>query len=199
MVAMGPSQDDRMNEDVGAPQPAEPATNAPGEVIDLGAVDRGTLWSRLMLTQTQLAELAGLSQRQVSRWVAHGLLIPSSRSPDRFNGDAVEKAILMQRAIKRGHRPTQASRIATLALARQMQSEHHFRVPLEPDVREKLLAAQTAIATALEILFPGGAAPRAQSLPAQTPADVDAPVGAEGPEGPPPEDAANGEGEQQGE
>ena len=140
----------------------------PGEALDLGRVDRGVLWSGLALTQTQVAELTGLSQRQVSRWVAHGLLVPSPHHPERFNGDAVEQAILMQRAIARGHRPTQASRLALLALSRQANEEQGFRVPLGNDVREKLLAAQTAILSALEILFPGGAARQEQSEPSLT-------------------------------
>lgn len=160
--------------------PARPeAATQPGEMIDLGPVDRGILWSRLALTQTQLAELAGLSQRQVSRWAARGLLVPSSRDPDRFNGDAVELAILMQRAIARGHRPTQASRIAQMALAKHVSGADELRVSAGPDVREKLLAAQAAIQTALEILFPGGAAreqadaartARADGQPAEEPA-----------------------------
>jgi hypothetical protein len=141
----------------GSPTRSEAAAQ-PGDMIDLGPVDRGILWSRLALTQTQLAELAGLSQRQVSRWAARGLLVPSSRDPDRFNGDSVELAILMQRAIVRGHRPTQAARMAQMALAKYLNDTDELRVSAGPDVREKLLAAQTAIQTALEILFPGGAA-----------------------------------------
>ncbi len=171
-TAMDASQDEvRMD----APERSEMAAQ-PGEAIDLGIVDRGVLWTRLALTQTQLAELAGLSQRQVSRWVSHGLLVPSSRDPDRFNGDAVEQAILMQRAIARGHRPTQASRIATLALAKRINDEGGPRVPPSEDAREKLLSAQTAILAALEILFPGGTG-REQAQPARTRRAADQPEG----------------------
>jgi hypothetical protein len=123
--------------------------------IDLGTIERGILWGRLALTQTQLAELTGLSQRQISRWVAHGLLVPSPHHPERFNGDAIEQAILMQRAIALGNRPRRASRLASLALAQQTERDPNFPVPAAPDAREKLLAARTAITAALDILFPG--------------------------------------------
>jgi hypothetical protein len=154
---------DRAGGQAGGPDDAEDEPeasiereHAPGKVdepIDLGSVDRGLMWSRLALTQTQLAELVGLSPRQVSRWVQNGLLVPSSHNADRFNGDAVEVAILMQRAVAHGYRPRRAAQLARLALARQMGREGQFAVPTPDDVREKLIAAQTAIAVALDILF----------------------------------------------
>lgn len=137
-------------------EPAEAGADTEQDtVIDLGTIERGILWGRLALTQTQLAELTGLSQRQISRWVAHGLLVPSPHHPDRFNGDAIEQAILMQRAISQGYRPRRASRLASIALARQTEHDPNFPVPAAPDAREKLVAARTAIAAALDILFPG--------------------------------------------
>lgn len=140
-------------DDMGEVTEPEEAAQAPD--IDLGTVERGLLWGRLALTQTQLAELTGLSQRQISRWVAHGLLVPAPHHPDRFNGDAIEQAILMQRAIVRGYRPRQAARLASRALAQQTDHDTNFAVPAGPDAREKLLAARTAITAALDILFPG--------------------------------------------
>ncbi len=121
--------------------------------IDLGYVNRGVLWNRLALTQSQLAQMAGLSQRQISRWAAHGLLTPSSSVPGRYNGADVERVILMQRAIARGFRPTRAAQLANIALARQADRDN-FSPPSEIATRELLLHIEQSLATLREMLFP---------------------------------------------
>ncbi len=121
--------------------------------IDLGHVNRGILWSRLALTQTQLAQLAGLSQRQISRWAAHGLLPPSSGIPGRYNGEDVERVILMQRAIARGYRPTRAAQLASTALARQAD-RGDFAPPSESAAHELLFHIEQSMVTLREMLFP---------------------------------------------
>jgi DNA-binding transcriptional MerR regulator len=131
--------------ELAAGRPSEPD-------IDLGHVNRGVLWSRLALTQTQLAQLAGLSQRQISRWAAHGLLPPSSGVPGRYNGEDVERVILMQRAIARGYRPRRAAQLASMALARQAGRED-FAPPSEIAARELLVHVEQSLATLREMLF----------------------------------------------
>ncbi len=126
--------------------------------VDLGQVNRGVLWNRLALTQTQLAQMAGLSQRQISRWEAHGLLTPSSSVPGRYNGEDVERVILMQRAIARGYRPTRAAKLASIALTRQVDRDN-FAPPSAIATRELLLQIEQSLATLHEMLFPDRAGP----------------------------------------
>jgi hypothetical protein len=131
--------------------PADELVAAVVDAPDLGQVDRGVLWQRLALTQTQLAQLAGLSQRQVSRWAAHGLLPASSGLPGRYNGPDVERVILMQRAVARGYRPTRAAQLADEALARE---RGNFASPVEPATYELLLSIEQSLAALRESLFP---------------------------------------------
>ena len=42
----------------------------------LRAPDRGALWTQLAHTRTQLAELCGVSLRQVAYWAKQGILTP---------------------------------------------------------------------------------------------------------------------------
>lgn len=134
---------------------ARDGPRAPNNHVELGPIDRGVLWGRLRLTQSQLAQLTGLSQRQISRWAAKGYLVAASGSTDRYNGDAVEQVVLMQRAIARGYAPAVAARMASEALAHR-EDQGNFSAPVSADVYEKLASAQRTLSAAIEVLFPSG-------------------------------------------
>jgi DNA-binding transcriptional MerR regulator len=78
--------------------------------------DREALWCRLELTKTQVARLTGLSRRQIVYWASKGLI----GRPDRktFDGPAIEKVVLMKRALQKGTRLHEAARQAERELSR---------------------------------------------------------------------------------
>jgi DNA-binding transcriptional MerR regulator len=79
-------------------------------------VDREQLWRQLELTKTQVARLTGLSRRQIVYWSSKGLI----GRPDRktFDGPAVEKVLLIKRALEQGTRLQDAARLADRELSR---------------------------------------------------------------------------------
>ncbi len=64
--------------------------------------NRAALWASLALTKVQLAELCGLSVRQVSHWTAQGYLPRSTRDPGRYSGAAVDMAVLIRQGLRQG-------------------------------------------------------------------------------------------------
>jgi DNA-binding transcriptional MerR regulator len=64
--------------------------------------NRGALWSMLALTKTQLAEICGLTTRQVSHWTSQGYITTSGRNPERYNGDAVDLCVLIKQGLASG-------------------------------------------------------------------------------------------------
>ena len=46
--------------------------------------NRGALWSSLALTKTQLAELCGLTTREISHWTSQGYITASGRTLERY-------------------------------------------------------------------------------------------------------------------
>jgi hypothetical protein len=79
-----------------------------GDDGTFGMVDCRVLWQRLTLNREQVARLTGIPGRRISQWVERGWLIPCSRNPTRYNGQTVEQAILLERALARGVRPEHA-------------------------------------------------------------------------------------------
>ncbi len=64
--------------------------------------NRGALWLNLALTKTQLADLCGLTTRQIGYWTQRGYLSTSPSHPDRYNGNAVDLCILIKRGLDQG-------------------------------------------------------------------------------------------------
>lgn len=121
----------------------------------LRAPDRGALWARLALTETQLAELTGLTFRQVSHWRKRGYLMVATEHPDRFSGDAVDLCVLLKQARQAGvpvHRAVDLARAYIAAeLAGQLDPEGYATASLTA-VATDLHAAQRAIAETLAVL-----------------------------------------------
>src|SRR5437016_10765988 len=64
--------------------------------------DRGALWVALALTKTQLAALCGLTVRQVGYWTAAGYLPTAPAHAERYNGNAIDLAVLIKQGLERG-------------------------------------------------------------------------------------------------
>jgi DNA-binding transcriptional MerR regulator len=90
----------------------------------LAPPNRGALWSSLALTKTQLADLCGLTTRQVSHWTSQGYINASGRNPERYNGDAVDFCVLIKQGLQHGLPLRRA-----VALARAYASDELARQP----------------------------------------------------------------------
>jgi DNA-binding transcriptional MerR regulator len=66
--------------------------------------NRGALWLNLALTKTQLADLCGLSTRQIGYWTQRGYLSTSPSHPDHYNGNAVDLCALIKQGLDQGLR-----------------------------------------------------------------------------------------------
>ena len=119
--------------------------------------NRGALWSSLALTKTQLADLCGLTTRQVSHWTSQGYITASGRNPERYNGDAVDFCVLIKQGLQHGLPLRRA-----VAMARAYSSDELARQPgmvaiVPPsllDIREKLRGAEASIAAVLQAVEP---------------------------------------------
>jgi DNA-binding transcriptional MerR regulator len=119
--------------------------------------NRGALWSSLALTKTQLAELCGLTTRQISHWTSQGYITAAGREPERYNGNAIDICVLIKQALANGVPLRRA-----VALARGYITDELIRQPAAQlivpptllDMREKLRGAEASIAAVLEVVEP---------------------------------------------
>lgn len=130
--------------------------------------NRGALWSMLALTKTQLAEICGLTTRQVSHWTSQGYITTSGRNPERYNGDAVDLCVLIKQGLSSGiplKRSVGLARTYIAAELARQPSMNAFEPPALLDMREKLRGAEASIATVLEVV--------SALVPEQLPTGVD--------------------------
>lgn len=115
--------------------------------------NRGALWSMLALTKTQLAEICGLTTRQVSHWTTQGYIVTSGRVEDRYSGEAVDLCILIKQGLSGGMPLRRSVRMAREYLAAEMAQQPGMRA-IEPpallDMREELRGAQSSINKVLQ-------------------------------------------------
>lgn len=119
--------------------------------------NRGVLWSSLALTKTQVAELCGLTTRQVSHWTHQGYVVAAGSRPERYNGDAIDLCVLIKQGLNSG-----LSLKRSVVLAREYIAEELSRQPgmaaIAPpalhDIREKLRDAEASISAVLEVVEP---------------------------------------------
>ena len=129
--------------------------------------DRGALWVALALTKTQLAALCGLTVRQVGHWTARGYLPTAPAHAERYNGNAIDMALLIKQGLEQGLPLRQA-----VAAARAHLGEELARQPglgaldgatlaaLEAELGQAE-AAVAAVRRAVRPLVPAGEAPAA--------------------------------------
>jgi DNA-binding transcriptional MerR regulator len=136
--------------------------------------NRGALWSMLALTKTQLAEICGLTTRQVSHWTTQGYITTSARVEDRYNGEAVDLCILIKQGLSGGMPLKRSVRMAREHLAAEMAQQPGMRA-IEPpallDIREELRGAQSSInkvLLAVSALVPDNAMPEPTPISSTT-------------------------------
>lgn len=119
--------------------------------------NRGALWSTLALTKTQLAELCGLTTRQISHWTSQGYIVTSSRNPERYNGEAVDLCCLIKQGLGHGVPLRRSVGLARDYLAREMARQPGMAAIQPPallEIRERLRAAEASIGAVLEVVGP---------------------------------------------
>jgi DNA-binding transcriptional MerR regulator len=86
--------------------PSTRGTTAPppatSKTIAFTPIDRGELWGRLRLNASQLAELTGVSLRQVMFWADRGYLPHVPGAPRTFSGVGLDTALLLAQARAEG-------------------------------------------------------------------------------------------------
>jgi DNA-binding transcriptional MerR regulator len=123
----------------------------------LTSPNRGALWSTLALTKTQLAELCGLTTRQISHWTSQGYITTSGRNPERYNGDAIDLCVLIKQGLSHGIPLRRSVAQARDYLAREMARQPGMGAIQPPallDIREKLRGAEASITAVLEVVTP---------------------------------------------
>ncbi len=119
--------------------------------------NRSALWSRLALTKAQLAELCGVTTRQVSHWTLKGYISTSSHHPDRYSGEAIDLCSLVKQGLDQGLPLRRAVGQARAFLS--ADREHRPVVGgIEPmalaDIHVRLQGAQDALTTVLQVVEP---------------------------------------------
>lgn len=117
--------------------------------------NRGALWSMLALTKTQIAEICGLTTRQVSHWTIQGYITTSGRVEDRYSGEAIDLCILIKQGLSSGIPLKRSVRMAREYLATEMARQPGMRAIQPPalvEIREQLRGAESAIDTVLQVV-----------------------------------------------
>lgn len=123
----------------------------------LAPPNRGALWSSLALTKTQLADLCGLTTRQISHWTAQGYINASGRNPERYNGDAVDFCVLVKQGLSHGLPLRRAVTLARTYIGDQLARQPGIAAIVPPsllDIREKLRGAEASITAVLQAVEP---------------------------------------------
>jgi len=119
--------------------------------------NRGALWSSLALTKTQLAELCGLTTRQISHWTSQGYITASGRTPERYNGDAIDFCVLIKQGLMNGIPLKRSVALARTYIADELTRQPSLAVITPPallDICEKLRGAEASISSVLQVVEP---------------------------------------------
>lgn len=125
--------------------------------FSLSMPNRSALWARLTLTKTQLAELCGLTTRQVSHWTDRGYLPTAPDAPDRYGGDAVDLCVLIKQGLQRGIPLRRSVALARAYVADERARESHpaeIATPTLAEIRDRLRDAERAITAVLGVVEP---------------------------------------------
>ncbi len=119
--------------------------------------NRAALWASLSLTQTQVAALCGLSERQVGYWAAQGYLPRSPRDPERYSGDAVDMAILIKQGRQHGLSAYHAAERARAYLAAERTRQpdlYALDATMLAMIAARVAQADEAVRQVLEVVAP---------------------------------------------
>lgn len=123
----------------------------------LAPPNRGALWSSLQITKTQLAELCGLTTRQVSHWTSQGYITAAGRNPDRYNGDAIDLCVLVKQGLMSGIPLKRSVAMAREFISVELNQQPGLSAIVPPtllDMREKLRGAEASIVAVLQVVEP---------------------------------------------
>lgn len=70
--------------------------------VQITPTNRAALWSKLALNKTQLAELGGVTTRQISHWTGRGYLLATGETRDTYNGAAIDLVVLIKQGLDAG-------------------------------------------------------------------------------------------------
>lgn len=119
--------------------------------------NRSALWSSLALTKAQLAELCGVTTRQVSHWTLKGYVATSSHHPDRYGGEAIDLCVLVKQGLDQGlplRRAVGQAR-AFLSADRELRPVLGAIEPMAlADIHARLQGAQDAVSAVLQVVEP---------------------------------------------
>jgi hypothetical protein len=119
--------------------------------------NRSALWSSLALTKAQLAELCGVTTRQVSHWTLKGYVATSSHHPDRYSGEAIDLCVLVKQGLDQGlplRRAVGQAR-AFLSADRELRPVLGALEPMAlADIHAQLQGAQEAVSAVLQVVEP---------------------------------------------
>lgn len=125
--------------------------------ILLSPPNRTALWSSLALSKAQLAELCGLTTRQISHWTLRGYIKTAGPHPDRYNGDAIDLCVLIKQGLTNGLSLRQAVAQAH-AFINEERSQHPAVSGIEPamlsDIRSQLENADESLRSVLAVVCP---------------------------------------------
>lgn len=123
----------------------------------LSPPNRTALWSSLALSKAQLAELCGLTTRQISHWTLRGYIKTAGPHPDRYNGDAIDLCVLIKQGLTNGLSLRQAVSQAH-SFINEEQSQHPAISGIEPamlaDIRCQLESADESLRAVLAVVRP---------------------------------------------
>ena len=128
--------------------------------IEAGGVtppNRGVLWTSLALTKAQLAQLCGITVRQVSHWTSRGYLVPACREPERYSGDAIDLCVLIKQGLDQGLPVRRAVAQARAYLADERRHQPAATAIMPPalvDIYEQLRGAGSALGAVLQVVEP---------------------------------------------
>ncbi len=125
--------------------------------VSLTPPDRGAIWSSLALTQTQLAELCGLTVRQVGHWTSRGYITTSRRHPERYNGNSIDLCLLIKQGLRRGLPLRRAVRTAHDYVGNELARQPDLKAiepPVLLDLRETLRNIESSASTLLRAVEP---------------------------------------------
>ena len=140
----------------------------------LTSPNRTALWSSLALSKAQLAELCGLTTRQISHWTMRGYIKTAGPHPDRYNGDAIDLCVLIKQGLTNGLSLRQAVTRAHTFINDE-QSQRPAISGIEPamlaDIRSRLEVADESLQSVLAVVRP--LVPRERTRSRNTTSDGD--------------------------
>ena len=119
--------------------------------------NRGALWTGLALTKAQLAQLCGITVRQVTHWTSRGYLVAVGGDRERYSGEAIDLCVLIKQGLDQGLPVRRAVVQARAYVADERQHQPAATTIVPPtlvDIYEQLRGAGSALGAVLQVVEP---------------------------------------------